>query len=286
MSEPMQLWRSFLFVPGTRPDRFDKALDAGADVVCVDLEDAVAMADKGRARDAAFEWLAQPARDGAFRVLRVNALSTPEGEADIAALIDWGTPPEALMLPKITDGSEIAALSGRLNAAGLPSCFVALIESAAALTHAEAIAGAPGVAAVAFGTIDYAADIGGTTGWDAMLYGRGRIVAAAAMHRVAALDGVWIAIDDTAGLAREAHAAAAMGFAGKMAIHPLQVDTIHDAFNPTPGQVADAERIVAADRDSGGGVVMLDGRMIDTPVVAHARRTLAMAELAGIKAEA
>ena len=271
-----RLWRSTLFVPATRPDRFAKAAAAGADLVAVDLEDAVGPADKAGARDTAMEFFSTPQDAGVRWILRINSPRLIVGLDDLAALVGATRGPDALFIPKADSGEEIAWIAGLLAEAGHAIELIPIVETAAALERIAAIATAPGATAIAFGCVDYAAEVGCDLGWDALAYPRGRIVAAAAAAGVAALDGVWLEVGDAAGLAAETARVVAMGFAGKIAIHPNQVAVINDDYVPSVDAVAHATRIVAAAEAAGGGVTVVDGRMINGPVVTAARRTLAL----------
>lgn len=275
MTHPdIALARSILFVPGHRPDRFAKALATGADAVVIDLEDAVPPAEKPAARAAA---LARPAApEGIALGIRMNPLPTADGIADLAALLG-ATAPDFLMLPKVEAPEElrivVRAFAGHPRAPQL----VALIESAEGLAHAAAIAAEPGCAALGFGGVDLAADLGCQVAWEPLLPHRGALVAAAARSGRGLVDVPFLALDDEAGLAEETRRVAALGFTAKLAIHPRQVATIQSVLTPTPDQADWARRILAALDQAAGGVCVVDGKMVDIPVARAARRVLARA---------
>jgi len=271
--------RSLLFVPATRPDRFAGAAASGADVVIVDLEDAVPPAGKDAARGHAVAWLATPGGDGPTRALRINSPRTAEGLRDVVALVDRRVAPDLLVVPKVDHAAELALLAGVLDGAAADVRFLPLVETARGLGAADAIAAAPRVAGLVLGGADLAADLGCAFAWEPLLFARARLVQAAATAGVAAIDFPWLDVAATAGLADEVAAVRRLGFAGKLAIHPKHVAAINAGFAPTADEVARAERIVAA-AAAGDGVCVVDGRMVDAPVVRAAQRALALARRA------
>jgi len=269
------LLRSLLFVPATRPERFSRAAASGADAIIVDLEDAVADDAKDAARGEAIAWVAEPATSGPARCLRINSPRSAHGLRDLLALAGTPTRPPLVMLPKVESPGEVDVVDGVLSTRDGGPAFVALIETARGLSAAEAVAAHPRVTALALGGADLAADLGAELAWEPMLWARSRLVSAAATARVAVVDVPYLDVEDGAGLARESEAARRLGFTGKLAIHPKQVAPINAAFAPSAEEVTRARRIVDAAATARGGVCLLDGRMIDAPVVAAARTTLA-----------
>lgn len=272
------LWRSLLFVPATRPDRFEKAAAAGADMVCIDLEDAVAPADKVTARETALDYLSGTLPDGPRWILRINSPRSELGMRDMLALLAGDAAPHALFVPKASSGEEMRWLDELLDAAGKDIDLIPVVESAEGLDRVlEIVSAAPRITAVGFGSADFAAELGSDMGVAALAYGRGRIAAAAGQAGVAAIDGIWADFNDDAGLRGDTELVRSMGFDGKIAIHPRQVAVINEAFAPSAAEVERAERIIAAADAAGGGVATVDGEMIDGPVVAAAQQTLAAA---------
>ncbi len=271
--------RSLLFVPGNRPERVRKALQAGADAVCIDLEDAVPPGDKAAARHDVPALLASYAearlgRGGPPSLgLRVNGLVTADGWRDLAGLADMATPPDFLMLPKVASAAEPALVAGVLPGLALWP----IVESASGLAEARAIAAAPGVAGLLFGAVDFAAESGCGLGWDALLHARGVLATARASSGVQLLDVPLIDVHDLEGLASSSARSRSLGFTGRACIHPRQVEAVNLAFTPTAAEVDQARRLLAAFELAGGGVALLDGRLIDRPVVLAARRLLAQA---------
>ena len=270
--------RSLLFVPAVRPDRYPKALATGADAVCIDLEDGVSFAAKDEARDEALALFAGRDPVRAEVSLRINDPKTDLGQRDLEAVRQSRIRPDALMLPKC-DGPEEIRDAARALGDALPDLpLIVMVETARGVAAAEAIAAAtPTVSAVFFGAIDFAADVGCEVSWDAALYARSRVVVAAAVAGVGALDSPFMDVPARDGLAAESRRTRGLGFSGKAAIHPTQVAVIQAAFSPAAEEVAWARRIVEAYDRNRGGVLLVDGKLIERPVIASARRTLAIA---------
>lgn len=249
-----------LFVPGDRPERFAKAANAGADAVILDLEDAVAPIAKAEARRA----VADARLDGPVFV-RINAIGAPWHEEDLAALA--ALPLAGIVVPKAEDGPALADLLARTR-----HPVVALIETARGLASARTLAGRTGIARLAFGSIDYCADLGcAHTRW-ALLVARSELVLASRLAGLPApLDGVTAALDDPAAAEDAARHAAELGFGGKLCIHPRQVDGVLRGFMPNAAEVAWARKVVQA----GDGVSTVEGMMIDLPVRRRAEALLA-----------
>lgn len=266
-------FRSLLFVPGSRPDRFEKAAASGADAVCIDLEDAVAPGAKAEARRTALAWLATP-QAGAAVGLRVNGLSTADGFRDVAMLLDSDARPAFVMIPKAGSGHEVALLAEALGAGGPP--LWPLMETIEGLTALIEIARAVGErGGVMFGGADYSATLGSDMGWDALHHARASIVAAAALAGCEAMDVPYLDVRDEAGLERETRRVRAMGFTGRACIHPAQVPVINTVFAPTADEVSKAKKIAAAYAEAAGGVALLEGKLVEKPVLRAAQRVLA-----------
>lgn len=271
--------RSLLFVPAVRPDRFPKALATGADAVCVDLEDGVAPDAKETARGQALALLAGRGPSAAEVSLRINDAKTALGRTDLDELVKSGARPDALMLPKVAGADEIRAVDTALARGGGALPLIVQIETAAGLLAASEIAAAsPNVSAVFFGAIDLSADLGCAVEWEALLYARSRVVLAAGAAGVSALDSPFMDVPSLDALAVETRRVRRVGFTGKAAIHPTQVAVIQEAFAPTAAEAAWARKIVAAYERQQGGVLLVDGQLIERPVVRSARRTLRIAE--------
>ena len=267
--------RSYLFVPGNRPDRFDKACAAGADVVIVDLEDAVAPDEKARAREAVHAWL--DASKPVF--LRINGAESEWFGADLDLVNRPGV--AGVMIPKAEDDGNIRDVHRR---AGARVKILPLIETATGLWRAESILTAPGVERVAFGSIDFQLDTGITGDDEELLYARSQLVLASRVAGcLAPVDGVTVALDDLDALARDVERARRLGFGGKLCIHPKQVAPVNAGFLAPAAEVAAARRIVEAATAGGNNAVRLDGKLIDLPVIARARAIVAQAEVQGVR---
>ena len=263
--------RSYLFVPGDRHERFEKALASAADAVVLDLEDAVASQAKAAARQAITALLkARPDLDRI--VVRINDEATPWFDADLALLATGGV--RAVMLPKAERPETIA----RVRAACPGIAVLPLIENARGVLVAEALAAVDGVQRLVFGTIDYALDmdlqgpLAATVGLD---FAASRLaLASRAAGLLPPVAGVTVTIDNEAQLRADMERALAHGFGAKLCIHPKQIAPLHELLQPNADALAWARRVLAAVEGTDGAAVQLDGRMIDKPVIEQARRTV------------
>jgi (S)-citramalyl-CoA lyase len=268
-----------LFVPGNRPERFAKAMASGAAAIVIDLEDAVAPEDKPQARREAAAWLAERGSGGApwqgpMAMLRLNPPETRAGLDDLAMLADGGFAADALFLAKVESPRDIEFARAH-DALGRP--LAVAVETARGLHAATDIAAAMRPCdALVFGGADLAADLGSDMAWEPLLWARSLLVCAAAEAGLAALDVPYLELSDVDGLTAETRRSRALGFTGKIAIHPAQVAPIRAALTPDAETLARAQRIVAAMAE-GGGAARIDGRMIDAPLFRAARRVLARA---------
>jgi citrate lyase subunit beta/citryl-CoA lyase len=265
-----RLPRTYLFVPGDRPERFAKALASEADAVVVDLEDAVAPAAKAAARASVLGWLTdEPER--ARVAVRINDEAAEGFEHDLKMLAASGA--AAVMLPKAERPETIA----RLRATCPAIAVLPLVETARGMLNAQALAAAPGVTRLVFGTIDYALDLDLGADPAALDAGHAHLALVSRAAGIAApVAGVTTAIDHEATLLADLARARGHGFGAKLCIHPKQVAPIHAALAPTAAELAWAQRVLQA-ADSAHGAVQLDGRMIDKPVIERARRILGRA---------
>ena len=261
--------RSLIFVPGSRPERIAKALQAGADAVVVDLEDAVAPDAKDAARAAV---LAELSADQRFAV-RVNPLETEWGRDDADALAAHDHAPAFVMLPKAESAGQVDVLAAALgDQAG--GGVAPIIESALGLRHAWEICAADAVTAALFGGGDMAADLGVALAWEPLLFARSQVVAACAAAQIPAIDVPYLDVNDEAGLAAETERVKQLGYQAKACIHPAQVGPVNAVFTPSETDIAEAERVIAALEDAGGGAALLDGKLIEAPIIRRARRVL------------
>lgn len=273
-AHPLALARSFLFVPATRPERFSKALASGADAVIIDLEDAVAPGEKVQARQLlAQAWPSLAAEARARVLVRVNTGNTAWHGDDLNLLGVLGV--TGVVLPKAEYAAQLSHVAAVLG----PACaLVPLIESVAGLDAANELARSPQVLRLAFGNIDFQADAGLACGPDEAELTAVRLALLLASRRAqlpSPIDGVTADLQDAAQLARDLQRSRSGGFGAKLCIHPSQVAPVNAAFTPSLAEMDWAHRVLAASQAAGGGVVRLDGRMVDAPVLLLAQRTLA-----------
>jgi (S)-citramalyl-CoA lyase len=272
--------RSFIFSPGLRPEMFPKALASGADIVCVELEDGIAPKDKDQARRSALALFEAPqADDGVERIVRINSLRDPFGLADVQAILATDTPPPALMLPKVKSPDEIVWLDDLLSERGHDCRLHVIIETNAGLEAVHDIARAsPRIDALFFGGVDMAAELRCRNAYEPLLYARSRLVHAAAGAGLDVIDVPYLDLEDPDGMRREAELVRDLGFSGKGSIHPRQIASLNEVFTPTADQIAHARRIINAFQEADTGLVVIDGKLIEKPVLRDMHRILAIAE--------
>lgn len=264
-------YRSILFVPGNRPERFKKAANAGADLVCIDLEDAVGLSDKDTARDNTLSWLAET--EYTHIGIRINGVETAPGQSDIDALKSSDLTLPFIMIPKVASKTELTDLDNTLpNALGV---FCPIIESAEGLLNASDILSNPRASLALFGAVDFSADVGCDLSWDALLHARSHLAVCAAATNTTLFDVPHIDVrnlDDCEATTRKVKS---LGILARAAIHPAQIARIHAAYAPTSEEIAQAERLIAAYQNADGDVALLDGQLIETPLLRKAERVLA-----------
>lgn len=266
----MKPYQSLLFVPGSRPERFEKALASGADIVTIDLEDAVGPADKDSARAAALQAMGNP-RLG----IRINGVRTRQGLTDLVAIAAAVTPPPFVMIPMVEAVAEVEIVHAVLPGIAL----LPLIETVKGLRAADAIAAAPGIGGVMLGGADFAGEIGVAMSWDALYAARAHIVMACASAKVPSIDVPYLDLDNLDGLADEVGRVQAMGFTAKSVVHPKHIEVVHRVMRPTAEQIAEAHEAEAAYAAAGESAVRFNGKMLEAPVMARYRRILSLQEL-------
>lgn len=285
-AHPLASATSWLFVPASRPERIAKALASGADAVIVDLEDAVAPHEKESARQALLQAFgALPAKQRAQVVVRINAGGTPWFAGDVQALqtlvADGGA---GVMLPKAEDAATLQQL---LPALGNRGVIVPIIESVNGLHAIDAIAAAPQVLRLAFGHLDFQVDAGMACAPDETELVPVRLAVVLASRRAnlsAPVDGVTTNTQDGTVTRADAERALRGGFGGKLCIHPAQVSEVNAAFTPTDAQLQSAQQILDAASAAQGGVCVVNGRMVDAPVIALATKTVQRHSIAAARA--
>jgi (S)-citramalyl-CoA lyase len=270
--------KSWLFTPATKADRFGRSAEVHADALIIDLEDAVTLLDKQKARTAALQYLEQPAQGRLPCALRINAPVTRMGIEDLHSLLESSAAPDYIILPKCDSPAFIHMVRTLLVQAAKNTEIIALIESAKAVEALPAIVGSEvRPVALMFGAADMEADLGAKTGWEPLLFVRSRIVQVAASAGIVAVDSPFFDIADLEGLKKETTAARDLGFHGKAAIHPKQISVINDVFVPSDEEVAKARQILAVNQQ---GVGSVDHQMVDEAIARKARRTLERAAIA------
>lgn len=272
--------RSFIFSPGLRPDMFPKALASGADIVCVELEDGIAPKDKDDARRLAFSLFEQPqADDGVERIVRINCVREAFGLADVQAVLTTDTPPPALMLPKVRTPEEVVWLDDLLTERGHDTRLHVIIETNIGLEAAFEIAHCSSrIDALFFGGVDMAAELRCENAWEPLLYARSRVIHAAASAGLDVIDVPYLDLDDPAGMTIAAKQAKALGFSGKGSVHPRQIAALNAVFTPMAEEIERARRITKAFVEADTGLVVIDGKLIEKPVLRDMYRILAIAD--------
>ncbi|MDE0196902.1 MAG: CoA ester lyase [Caldilineaceae bacterium] len=280
--------RSLLFMPADSPRKIAKGAELPADAIIADLEDAVAPSRKQKARSLLVESFRALPPDGPLRSIRINPVHSPFWPDDL--LQTFAAAPQLYVIPKVESAADLQRVDERLTPlesnADLPVGSVRLlpiVESAAGVVNLPEIARAdPRIVALAFGAEDFAGDIGAQRtreGWE-VFYARSAVVTVAAAFGLQAIDTVYTDLAGDSGLSQECETVQKMGFRGKLAIHPRQVEIINRAFTPDLAEVAAARRLIAvfeAHRRAGRGVCVLDGKMVDMPMYRAAQDLLARA---------
>ncbi|MFT5507143.1 MAG: (S)-citramalyl-CoA lyase [Hyphomicrobiaceae bacterium] len=272
--------RSFIFSPGLKPDMFPKALACGTDIVCVELEDGIAPKDKDEARRHALALFERPqADDGVERIVRINCLRDTFGLADVQAVLATDTPPPALMLPKVKTPDEVVWLDDLLNERGHATRLHVIIETNAGLEAVYDIAKSSSrIDALFFGGVDMAAELRCKNAFQPLLYARSRIAHAAAGAGLDVIDVPYLDLEDPDGMRVEAELVRDLGFSGKGSIHPKQIAILNDVFTPDEATIAHARRILKEFAAADTGLVVIDGKLIEKPVLRDMERIISIAE--------
>jgi citrate lyase subunit beta/citryl-CoA lyase/(S)-citramalyl-CoA lyase len=275
--------RSLLFTPANRPAAFDKALASGADCVCLDLEDAVPPDGKSAARPAALDFLMGQQAAGPLRAVRINALSSIAGARDLAGLADVAPKGGAVMLPKVESAAEVRLFATILDEVGSDTILIALVETAKGLSAVEGIAGATDrLRALMFGGVDLSTSLGARAGSDTMRMARSRVIHAAHAHGLDVLDVPELDFRNEDRVMQAALDAAENGCTGKAAIHPANIAQINAAFTPSADEIREALSIIAAFDAAPDGLVVIDGKLIEAPVIRGMQKRIALARAAGV----
>ncbi|MFW6749158.1 HpcH/HpaI aldolase/citrate lyase family protein [Pseudomonas glycinae] len=279
---------SYLFVPGNRPERFSKAVDAGPDAIILDLEDAVHPNSKAVARASIWAWQQSTPETACRRYIRLNSVGSSLFRQDMTWLGDMRYPERCagIFLPKAECPESLSHVVGRLLEWNPELQIVAIIETAKGLHQVEAIAAIPGLARLAFGSLDFSLDIDCSQIPEAFLFARNRIVLASRVAGLPApIDGVTPAISDMEVVERDSRYARSLGFGAKLCIHPSQITKVQKAFLPNARQLAWADRVLSAVA-GGSHAVQVDGEMVDLPLIEQAQRLRDMASQYALLANA
>ena len=262
---------------------YPKALASGADIVCVELEDGIAPQDKAEARKNALALFEKPqADDGVERMVRINSMRERFGIEDVNAILATKTPPPALMMPKVRTPDEVVILDQLLTEAGHNSRLHVIIETNEGLEAAYAIAQcSERIDALFFGGVDMAAELRCPNTFETLFYARSRVAHASALAGLDVLDVPYLDLDDSEGMRIEAQRVRDLGFTGKGSIHPKQITTLNDVFTPTKEQIARARRIINEFEAANTGLVVIDGKLIEKPVMREMYRIISIADRLG-----
>ena len=275
--------RSFIFTPGLRPEMFPKALASGADIVCVELEDGIAPKDKAEARRNALALFEEPQTDDDVEcIVRINSMRERFGIEDVNAVLASDTPPPALMMPKVRTPDEVVMLDQLLTEAGHATRLHVIIETNEGLESAFEIAKcSPRIDAMFFGGVDMAAELRCQNTFESMIYARSRVVHASAAAGLDVIDVPFLDLDDPEGMRVEAEKVRDLGFAGKGSVHPKQIAALNEVFTPTEVQIERARRIISEFEKADTGLVVIDGKLIEKPVLRDMYRIVAIADRMG-----
>lgn len=281
-----------MFIPGNHPGMMADAHIYGPDSIMLDLEDSVTLAEKDAARLLVYHALKTVDYGHTEKVVRINPLSTPYGKKDVEAVVKAGV--EVIRMPKTECADEVRALEAEILKVEKEigregeTRIMAAIESALGIVHAYEIATAsPRMMGIALGAEDYSANLKThrTAGGTELLLAREQMVVAARAAGIACFDTVFSNLDDMEGFRKEVELIRELGFDGKSIIHPSQIEIVNEVFTPSAKEIEKARAVVAAIRDArakGSGVLSLNGKMVDRPVLLRAERTLALAHAAGV----
>ena len=279
ISNKINVRRSFIFTPGLKPEMFPKAIASGADMVCIELEDGIAIKDKNEARKNTIEALETlEVKSGVELVVRVNCQRTKFGLLDLEAFISAKTKVKAIMLPKVKTPDEIAFIDDLLTDCGLDTDLHVIMETNAALESIYEIANASKrIVALYFGGVDMAAELRVPNEYKNLIYARSKLVHAGASVGVDVIDVPYLDLDDMDGMKKEAELVRDLGFTGKGSIHPKQINMLNEIFTPSKEEIVKAKRIVDQFNASNTGLVVIDGKLIEKPVLREMQRKILIA---------
>ncbi len=264
--------RSLLFVPAGKLDKWNKVVAAGADMLCIDLEDSVPPGEKNQARDAVEQFLQNRELSHPLVILRINSPETKTGNLDLDMIRELNHLPEGLMIPKLNEAAVIEKLAKQLIMFGKKTNLIPLIETSRALENARDILDQKLVAGAVFGGHDLAMELGCSKDWDVLTAYRSEFIRGAGGLNLSLIDMPWFGLDDADGLRDETANCKRFGFTAKAAIHPAQIKTIHGVFTPSADEVAEAKEKIRIFEEHGGHAVAWKGTVLEPPVIDQAKR--------------
>ena len=279
-SNKISVRRSFIFTPGLKPEMFPKAISSGADMVCIELEDGIAIKDKDEARKNTFKALETlEVKSGVELVVRVNCQRTKFGLMDLEAVVSSKTNVNAIMLPKVKTPDEITFIDDMLTDCNLNTDLHVIMETNEALESIYDIAHASKrIVALYFGGVDMAAELRVPNEYKNLIYARSRLVHEGASVGVDVIDVPYLDLEDMDGMKKEAELVRDLGFTGKGSIHPKQINMLNEIFTPSKEEIIKAKKIVDQFNESDTGLVVIDGKLIEKPVLREMQRKILIAD--------
>ena len=279
-STKINVRRSFIFTPGLKPEMFPKAIASGADMVCIELEDGIAIKDKDEARGNTIKALETlEVKSGVELVVRVNCQRTKFGLLDLEAFVSSKTKAKAIMLPKVKTPDEITFIDDLLTDCGLDTDLHVIMETNEALENIYEIAHASKrIVALYFGGVDMAAELRVPNEYKNLIYARSKLVHAGASVGVDVIDVPYLDLEDMDGMKKEAELVRDLGFTGKGSIHPKQINMLNEIFTPSKEEIIKAKKIVDQFNKSDTGLVVIDGKLIEKPVLREMQRKILIAD--------
>ena len=272
--------RSFIFTPGLNPEMFPKALASGADMVCIELEDGIAIKDKDEARKNTINALKNlKINNDVELVVRVNCQRTKPGLLDLEAFISSKLNVKALMLPKVKTPDEITFIDDLLTDCNMDTDLHVIMETNEALENIYDIAHASKrINALYFGGVDMAAELRVPNSYENLIYARSKLVHAGASVGIDVIDVPYLDLEDMDGMKKEAELVRNLGFTGKGSIHPKQINILNEVFTPSKEEIIKAKRIIDQFNASDTGLVVIDGKLIEKPVLREMKRRILVAD--------
>ena len=279
-SDKISVRRSFIFTPGLNPEMFPKAIASGADMVCIELEDGIAIKDKDEARKNTIEALKTlEVKSGVELVVRVNCQRTKFGLLDLEAFISSNLKVKAIMLPKVKTSDEIKFIDDLLTDCNFDTDLHVIMETNEALQNIYDIAhSSKRIVALYFGGVDMAAELRVPNSYENLLYARSKLVHAGASVGIDVIDVPYLDLEDMDGMKKEAELVRDLGFTGKGSIHPKQINILNEIFTPSKEEISKAKKIVDQFSESDTGLVVIDGKLIEKPVLREMRRKILIAD--------